>query len=154
MATKETPTDTKPVKTVTVSLDDVLKKIRGKRNSGNVMFSEPDDKGLVTVSVKAVSKAGPDHPHKGRFYPVEGSFTIPEKVIEDEKARYGFGLATYSVFLDHGTTYRDTEAGTKPKVIKTTASTVKSERAYLVEQGVAPEQVDLIIAALDKKAGK
>ena len=154
MADKETPKDVKSVKTVTVSLNDVLAKIRGRRNDGQVKFSEPGSDGRVTVTVKAISKAGPDHPHKGRFYPVEGSFAIPHEVIEDEKARYGFALATYSVFLGHSTTYRDTEAGVKPKAIKDAAKGIRSVRTELVEAGHDEGTIDLIIAALDAKSGK
>ncbi|KKL78893.1 hypothetical protein LCGC14_2020290 [marine sediment metagenome] len=154
MAAKEVSKDTMPILSVKISLTAIQKVIRGVRTDGKVTLSKPDDNGNISVTIQATSKAGPDHPHTGRFYPIEGMVTVPEVAFDSDEKKFAFIKAAYTAGLNESTTYRDTEAGTKPKVIKTTASTVKSERDYLVAQGVAPEQVDLIIAALDKKAGK
>ena len=154
MAKDETPKDSKPVKSVAISLTSIQKIIRGVRTDGKVSLTKPDDNGNIDVTIRATSKAGPDHPHTGRFYPIEGTVTVPKVAFDSDEKKFAFIKAAYTAGLNESTSYRDTEAGTKPKVIKTTASTVKSERDYLVAQGVAPEQVDLIIAALDKKAGK
>ena len=68
--------------------------------------------------------------------------------------RLTFLKGGYTAGLVKSTAYRATEEGVKPAKMKAAVSTVEAHRAYLVDSGIAPEQVDKVISALQDKAGK
>lgn len=152
MADKETPKDSKPELSVAISLTDVQKIIAGVKADGRVTLSKPNSKGAIDVTIRATSKAGPDHPHKGRLYPVFASFTIPEYVVDTDEKKFAFVKAGYTAGLGHSTTYRATEEGTKPKQVGKAADTVEAQRTMLVESGVDEAAIDAIVEALRDKA--
>jgi hypothetical protein len=156
MAKEETREDVKPVKTVTISVEDVQKKISNIRTDGKVSLTEPDGNGNVVVTVKATSKGDKDHPHTGRYYPIEAVLTVPEAVVSSPEGKFAFIKAAYSVGLDHSTAYRDTEAGVKPKAMKRAAEALTSEET-LRAAGATDEEIRVaakLSAKLSKVASK